>query len=167
MSRWGCTGLLVGSIIGILLLIGLMHAIQPTTPAVAVQPDTVAPDLTLFLSEQSVSRFASQALVTPAAVNFEPGGQVILSTSVNMAGLEPVIDLGLSLERRGNEVVSQLHWAQMGWLRLPAYWLPPEIVELGLQPGQQLSRQIPAQFNLINLTTTTDGVNLQFDWTGQ
>jgi len=167
MSRWGCTGLLVGSIIGVLLLMGLIQSIQPAIPAVAVQPAVAAPDLTLFLSEESVSRSASQMLAQPVTVNFESGGQVILTTPVSIAGLEPVVDLGLSLEQQGNQVVSRLHWAQLGWLRLPARWLPPELVELGTLPGQQFSRQIPPQFNLISLTTTADGITLQVDWIGQ
>lgn len=167
MSRWGCTGLLVGSIIGVLLLIGLIRSIQPAIPTVAVQPAVAAPDLTLFLSEESASRSASQVLGQPVAINFEPGGQVILTTPVSVAGWEPVVDLGLSLEQQGNQVVSRLHWAQLGWLRLPARWLPPELVELGAQPGQQLSRQIPSQFNLLSLTTTADGITFQVDWVGQ
>ncbi|MBE7470792.1 MAG: hypothetical protein DPW09_15375 [Anaerolineae bacterium] len=167
MSRWGCIGLLVGSIIGVLLLMGLIRSIQPAIPAVAVQPAVAAPDLTLFLSEESVSRSAAQALAQPAVINFEPGGQVILTTPISIAGWEPVIDLGLSLEQQGNQVVSRLHWAQLGWLRLPARWLPPELVELGTQPGQQLSRQIPPQFNLISLTTAADGITLQVDWVGR
>ncbi|MCK6630188.1 MAG: hypothetical protein L6R45_34055 [Anaerolineae bacterium] len=166
MSRWGCIGLLVGSIIGVLLLMGLIQSIQPAIPTAAVQPAVAVSDLTLFLSEESVSRSASQMLAQPVTVNFESGGQVILTTPVSIAGLEPVVDLGLSLEQHGNQVVSRLHWAQLGWLRLPARWLPAELVELGTQPGQQLSRQIPPQFNLISLTTTADGITLQVDWIG-
>ncbi|NJN97741.1 MAG: hypothetical protein HC875_28510 [Anaerolineales bacterium] len=167
MRRWGCTGLLAGAIIGVLLLIGLIQSIQPDIPAVAVQPVVAAPDLTLFLSEESVSRSASQALTQPVAINFEPGGQVILTSPVSVAGLEPVVDLGLSLEQQGNQVVSRLHWAQLGWLRLPARWLPPELVELGAVPGQQFTRQLSPQFNLISLTTTADGITLQVDWVGR
>lgn len=167
MRRWGCTGLLVGTIIGVLLLIGLIQSIQPDIPAVAVQPVVAAPDLTVFLSEESASRFAAKALAQPAAINFEPGGQVILTTPVSVAGLQPVVDLGLSLEQQGNQVISRLHWAQLGWLRLPARWLPPELVELGAVPGQQFTRQLPPQFNLISLSTTTDGITLQVDWVGR
>ncbi len=167
MRRWGCTGLLVGTIIGVLLLIGLIQSIQPTIPAVAVQPVIAAPDLTLFLSEESTSRFAAKALAQPAAINFEPGGQIILTTPVSVVGLSPVVDLGLSLEQQGNQVVSRLHWAQLGWLRFPARWLPPELVELGTVPGQQFTRQLPSQFNLISLTTTADGITLQVDWVGR
>jgi hypothetical protein len=167
MSRWGCIGLVVGSLLGALLLVLLAWLVQPTTPVVAVQPASVTPNLTLFLSEQGVSRFASQALGKPAVINFEPGGQAVLTAPVDLGGLEPVVNLGLSLERRGREVVSQLHWLQIGFLRLPANWLPPELVALGAQPGQQLTRQIPAQFSLVSLTTTPDGINLQFAWSGQ
>ncbi|MBI1880581.1 MAG: hypothetical protein HYR94_20580 [Chloroflexi bacterium] len=167
MSRWGCLGLLVGSLLGVLLLILLVAMIRPVTPPVALQPVAVVPDLTLFLSERSASRFASQALGQPAGINFEPGGQMIVTTSVNIAGFEPVADLGLSLARQGDTVVSQLHWLQIGFLRLPARWLPQEVVELGRRPGEQFTSQLSPQFTLVGLTTTTDGINLQLNMTGQ
>ena len=167
MSRWGCTGLFVGSLLGVLILILLVVMIQPATPPVAVQPAAVAPDLSLFLSERSASRFASQALGKPATLNFEPQGQVILTTSVNIAGLEPVANLGLSLERQDNVVVSRLHWLQIGFLRLPARWLPQEIVELGTRPGEQIMSKLPPQFILVGFATTADGISLQLDLTGQ
>jgi hypothetical protein len=163
MSRWGCIGLLVGSLLGLLLLVLLTFMIRPAMPLVTDQPAVPAPDLTLFLSEQSVGRFAMQALGRPAAINFEPGGQMILTTAINIAGLEPVADVGLSLQRQGNNVTSQLHWLQVGFLSLPARWLPQEIIELGTQAGPQITAQLPPQFRLVGLTTTTDGINLQLD----
>lgn len=167
MSRWGCMGLLLGSLLGLVLLILLVLFVQPATPSVAVPPAAIAPDLSLFLSERSVSRFASQALGEPAAINFEPGGQVILTTRLKTGWLEPVADLGLSLEMQGTEIVSQIHWLQLGFLRIPARWLPSEIVEIGTRPGQQITQQLPPQFSLVGLTTTSEGLNLQFDWKGQ
>lgn len=167
MSRWGCIGLLAGSLLGVLLLILLAFMIRPVTPVVTDQPAVIEPDLTLFLSEQSVSRFATQALGRPAAINFEPGGQMILTTAIKIAGLEPVADVGLSLQWQGNSVTSQLYWLQIGFLSLPARWLPQEIVELGTQVGPQLAAQLPPQFMLVGLTTTTDGINLQLDLVGE
>jgi hypothetical protein len=164
MSRWGCGGLVLGSLLGLLFLSLLIMAIQPTIPPAAVLPPTAAPDVSLFLSERSVSRFASQALEQAALINFEPDGQVILTTQVRIGRLEPVVDLGLSFERQGNSVVSQIYWLQLGFLKIPARWLPPEIVALGARPGQQISQHLPPQFILVGLTTTTDGINLQFDW---
>lgn len=165
MSRWGCIGLLAGALLGVLLLILLVSAIRPVTPAITEQPAAITPDLTLFLSEQSVSRFASQTFGRPAAINFEPGGQMILTTSIEVAGLQPVADAGLSLQLQGSTVVSQIHWLQVGFLRLPARWLPPEIVELGTQAGPQMTTQLPSQFTLVGLTTTPDGINLQLNLT--
>jgi hypothetical protein len=164
MSRWGCGGLVLGSLLGLLFLSLLIMAVQPAIPPAAILPAATAPDVTLFLSEQSVSRFASQALDQPAVVNFEPDGRVIFTTQVKMGRLEPVVDLGLSFERQGNTVASQIHWLQLGFLKIPARWLPPEIVALGTRPGQQLTQQLPPQFTLVGLTTTTDGISLQFDW---
>ena len=166
MSRWGCMGLLLGSLLGLVLLILLVLFVQPTTPSVAVPLAAIAPDLSLFLSERSVSRFAAQALGEPAAINFEPGGQVILTTRLKTGWLEPVADLGLSLEMQGTGIVSQIHWLQLGFVRIPARWLPPEIVEIGTRPGQQITQQLPPQFSLVGLTTTSEGLNLQFDWRG-
>lgn len=163
MSRWGCIGLGAGTLLGVLLLVLLVSAIRPEMPAITEQPAATAPDLMLFLSEQSVSRFASQALGKPATINFESGGQMILTTSVNIAGLEPVADVGLSLQLQGSTVVSQLHWLQVGFLRLPARWLPSEIVEMGAQVGPQMAVQLPPQFTLVGLTTTGDGLNLQLN----
>jgi hypothetical protein len=92
---------------------------------------------------------------------------MILTTAVNIAGLEPVADVGLSLQRQGNNVTSQLHWLQVGFLSLPARWLPQEIIELGTQAGLQITAQLPPQFRLVGLTTTTDGINLQLDLVGK
>jgi hypothetical protein len=167
MSRWGCSGLLLGTLLGLLLLIGLVRAFRPEiSPASTVVPAPIAPDLALFLSEQSISQFAAQTLGKPTLVNFEPEGQVLLTTPVNIAGLEPVADMGLSLEVRDNRIVSQLHWLQVGLLRLPVEWLPQEIADLGAQPGEQITRQLPAQFTIIGLTTTAEGITLQLTWAG-
>jgi hypothetical protein len=167
VSRWGCIGLLVGSLLGVLLLLLLVFVTRPVTPVVTDQPAVVVPDLTLFLSEQSVGHLATKALGRPAAINFEPSGQMILTTSIKIAGLAPVADVGLSLQRQGNIVISQLHWLQVGFLRLPARWLPQVIVELGTQVGPQIAAQLPSQFRLVGLTTTTDGINLQLDLAGE
>jgi hypothetical protein len=167
MSRGGCLGFAVGSLVGLLLLSLLMWLIRPTLPIMAISPETLAPDMTLFLSERSASRFATQTLQEPTSVNFEPGGQAIVTTRVNVGGLEPVVDMGLSLQRQGPEVVSQLHWLQLGWVRIPARWLPPEITALGAKPGQALTQHLPPQFALVGLTTTSEGINLQLNWLGQ
>ncbi|MCL4300869.1 MAG: hypothetical protein KJ077_34350 [Anaerolineae bacterium] len=167
MTRWGCIGLLAGSLLGVLLLILLVFVTRPVTPVVTDQPAVLSPDLTLFLSERGVSRFVTQALGRPAAVNFEPGGQMILTTAIEIAGLEPVADVGLSLQQQGNIVTSELHWLQVGFLSLPARWLPQEIIEVGTQVGPQITTQLPPQFILVGLTTTTDGINLQLDLAGE
>ncbi len=167
MSRGGCLGFMVGSLVGLLLLSLLTWLIRPILSSVAVPPEALAPDVTLFLSERSASRFATQALQEPTVVNFEPGGQAIVTTRINIGGLEPVVDLGLSLQRQGTEVVSQLHWLQLGWVRIPVRWLPPEIAALGAKPGQALTQHMPPQFALVGLTTTSEGVNLQLNWLGQ
>jgi hypothetical protein len=88
---------------------------------------------------------------------------MILTTAIKVAGLEPAADVGLSLQQQGNTVTSQLHWLRLGFLSLPARWLPQDIVELGTQVGPQIAAQLPPQFMLVGLTTTTDGISLQLD----
>ncbi len=167
MSRWGCIGFTLGSLAGLLLISLLIWLIRPEIPAAAVVPEPITSDVTLFLSERSAGRFASQTLQEATTVNFEPGGRVIITTRVNLAGLAPLVDLGLSLQTQGTQVVSQLHWLQLGWVRIPARWLPPEFATLGAKPGQALTQHLPPQFSLVGLTTTSQGINLQLQWRGE
>jgi hypothetical protein len=90
----------------------------------------------------------------------------MVTTRVKLAGLKPVVELGLTLERQGQVVISQLHWLQVGWLKIPATWLPPEIVALGVKPGEAITRQLPPQANLVGMTTNPDGITLQLNWVG-
>jgi hypothetical protein len=55
---------------------------------------------------------------------------------------------------------------QLGFVKLPASWLPPEVEQMGALPGQSINQQVPPQFSLAGLTTTPEGLNLQLNWTG-
>jgi hypothetical protein len=167
MNRLGCIGLVIGSLIGSVMFSLLLWSIQTAVPPLPPQGEPIPADISLFLSERTASRFAAQALQEPTAIQFEPGGTVIVTTRVKIAGLKPVVDLGLSLERRGNVVVTQLYWLQVGLLKVPARWLPAELVALGATPGEVISQQLPPQTNLVGLSTTADGVTLQLNWAGQ
>ncbi len=167
MIRWEYLGLALGGAIGLLLAVLLLLGVRPATPPPLAQPAPPGADVTLFFSEQSLSRVASTTLAGPAAVDCEPDGQMRVMTRLPVAGLRPVVQLGLSVDRQGTTVISQLQWAQVGFLRLPVSWLPPEIILAGALPGQVVTQQIPPQFTLVGLATTADGITVQLNWTGQ
>lgn len=166
MRRGSCLTLLAGIAVGSLLLGLLVWWIRPVTPAVPPQPQAAASDISLFFSERTASRLASQALAEPTVIGFESDGQLLVTTRVAIGGLKPLVDLGLTLERRGSAIVTQLHWLQIGWLRVPARWLPPDLAALGSVPGQAITRQLPPQATLVGLTTSNDGITLRLNWTG-
>ena len=166
MNRWGCLGLFLGGLAGLLLVVLLLILVQPATPVIAVPAIPISSDATVFLSERAVSQFVSEARQSPAAVDFEVGGQMKVTTRLETGGLKPVVELGLSLEMQGSEVVSRLHWVQMGWLKIPAHWLPPEIIETGTLPGQMITQSLPPYATLVGLTTMADGINFQVNLTG-
>ena len=164
-SQIGCFGLLLGGLLGLLLAVTsvLLVAAQAVSPILA-EPVTAPPDISLFLSERAVSRLVAQALTQPALVDFEPGGQLVVTTLVEIGGLKPVVQLGLTLESQGATVISQLHWLKIGFLKIPAGLLPPELVELGDQLGQTITRQLPPDFTLVSLTTSADGLTFHLNY---
>lgn len=167
MIRIGILGLLLGALLGLLVAAGffVLLAWQAVSP-IQEQLTTPSADMALFISERSLSRLIAADLQRPLVLNFEPGGQVEVTTPADIAGLEPVVDLGLSLELRGPAVVSQLQWAKIGFLKIPAGWLPDDLVELGAVPGRTITRQLPPEFILVGLATSTDGLTVQLDWKG-
>ena len=164
-GRMGCLGLILGSLLGLLAAVTffLLTSASATSPILA-QPVTPPTDVSLFLSEQTLSRFASETLLEPVRLDFEPGGQLQVTAPVELGGLKPVVQVGLTLESQGPAVVSQLHWARVGFFRVPAKWLPPAVVELGPQLGQTITQQIPADFSLVSLTTSSDGLTFHLNY---
>jgi hypothetical protein len=164
-SRLGCFGLILGGMLGLLVavIVLLLVSAGADSPILAepVMPPT---DVSLFLSERTLSRIATEELQEPVWVDFEPGGQLELTTPVEIGGFKPVVRLGLTLESLGPEVVSQLHWLKLGFLKISANWLPPELVELGALLGETITEQIPPEFTLIGLATTADGLNFHLNW---
>jgi hypothetical protein len=157
----------LGSLIGLLLLIFVLLLARPAIPVSPPPPPIIPADITLFVSEQTVSRFASQTLEKPTVINFEPDGQMLVTTRTALGGFEPVMQVGLLLELQGTEVVSQLYWARLGFLTIPASWLPPEPVRAAALVGQTINDQIPPDFTIVGLTTSADGVTFQLKWVGQ
>jgi hypothetical protein len=165
-SRSGCFGLILGSLLGLLLaaLFFIFLGRQATAPA-ASPAVTPTADVSLYLSEQILTRLAAETLEQPVAIDFEPGGQLEVTLPVELMGLEPVVRLGLSLERQGSGVISQLHWARLGLIKIPADWLPPEAVDAATLLGATITQQIPPEFRLVGLSTTPDGLTFQLAWT--
>ncbi len=162
--RVGCFGLVLGSLVGLLLLMLtlLLLARQAVSPLIP-QTTHPAPDASLFLSEQSLSRLASKNTGHPTRLDFQPDGQLKVTTQVEVAGFEPVVRLGLSLEMQDGRAVSQLHWAKIGFIKLSADWLPADIVNMGTIPGQIITGQIPPEFILVGLETGPEGIGFQLN----
>jgi hypothetical protein len=168
MNRSGCFGLVLGGLVGLLAaMILLVVARQSVSPVMVATPVKLPPaDVNLFLSERSASRFVSTTLNRPALVEFEPGRQMLLTTRAPLAGFEPVIQMGISLQVVGMQIVSQLEWIRVGFIRIPAAWLPQSLITLGDTPGQIITRQAPVGFNIVGLTTTAEGVEFALTWVG-
>ncbi len=167
LGQWGCFGLTLGGLIGVLLAILFFVWIRHLALPVAVQPVTVAgADVNLFLSESLLSRFASESLESPTLIEFDSGGQMEVVTRVTRGRLKPVVRLGLSLEIQDTEVVSRLQWAQVGFLKFPAGWLPQSILEMGGGAGEIVTQQVPSGFELVGLAITPEGIEFQLNWVG-
>ncbi|MEW5958901.1 MAG: hypothetical protein AB1801_14305 [Chloroflexota bacterium] len=165
-SRLGCFSLAVGGLLGLLLAVLFLVFLgqQAAAPAVT-SPPAPAADVTLFLAEDTLSRLASAARRQPVEVDFKPNSQLEVVMPIRLLGLEPLVRLGLSLQRGESGAVSQLHWARLGLLKLPVDWLPAEALAAGPLLGDTITSQIPPDFTLVGLTTTADGLNFYLNWT--
>jgi hypothetical protein len=164
MNRWGCFGLLLGTLTGLLVVILILLLMRPVTPPPAFQPPAIAPDVTVFISEESLSRLASRMLNRTLLIDFDTNGQMEVTTRSQLGSLEPVMRLGLQLELQGTEVTSQLRWVQLGFLTIPARWLPQSAAETASLIGQTIKNQTPPNFALVGLETTPEGLNFQLKW---
>ncbi len=167
MNRWGCIGLTAGAAIGLLLLSIAVLITRPVPPPVPASPPTVPPDATVFVSEQAVSRLATEALGQPVAVNFEPGGQMQVSLRMPVGRIKPVLRATILLEMQGADVGSSLLWVHLGFLPIPARWLPQEVVQQVGLIGDTIRDQTPPDFVLLGLTTTANGIEFQLKWVGR
>jgi hypothetical protein len=163
----GCYGLILGGLAGLLGAILLVLLLRPVPPPPRIQPPEIPPDVTVFLSEETLSRMASETLQRPTVVDFEPNGRMKIITPVEISGLKPLITVGLVVEMQGTAVVSQLDWARVGFLAVPAQWLPQSLAEASSGVGQIIRDQTPPDFVLVGLTTDSDGIIFRLKWTGQ
>lgn len=167
MRYLGYYGLILGSLIGLLVVIVVAILLRSVPPQTRVQPPTISPDITIFLSEQSLSRIASETLERPMVVDFDLNGQMQVTTRAKVGWVEPVIHMGLLLEMQGTDLASELHWLRLGFLTIPARWLPQTLGENSAMVGQIIKNQTPPEFIVTGLTTTPDGITFQLKWIGQ
>lgn len=167
MKQLGCFGLLAGALTGLLIVILLVLLLQPTPPPPANQPPAIAPDISVFLSERSLSRMATETLQRPTVVDFNQNGRMTVSTHTQLGRLKPLVHIGLLIEMQGTDVASRIEWVRFGFLSIPPGLLPQSIVEASAQVGQIIKEQTPPDFMLVGLTTTPTGINFQLKWIGQ
>lgn len=167
MRYLGYFGLVLGSLIGLLVVIVVAILLRSVPPPVSVQPPPISPDITIFLSEQSLSRIASDILERPTVIDFDLNGQMQVTTRAKVGWVEPIIHMGLLLEMQGTDVVSEFDWLRLGFLTIPARWLPQSFDESSAMVGQIIKNQTPPDFILTGLTTTADGITFQLKWIGQ
>lgn len=167
MNRPGCLWTAIGAVIGFLILLLALWLTQAATLPAVEPPAAVAPDIIVFLSEQSLSRMASDRLGRPIVLDFDGNGQMQVTTRAQIRGLEPVVRLMMSISLQGSEVVSQLHGVNIGFLIVPASWLPPEAQAATALIGETIKTQTPPDFTITGLTTTPDGVTIQLKWVGE
>jgi hypothetical protein len=165
MKKGGCFGLILGTLVGLLaaLLLAVTArylAVPPPAPTMAAAPA----DVTLFLSERSLSRLAAATLKQPAWVEGAPNGRLEITTPLEVRGLKLTVRLGLTLTLRDGQAISRLDWVKLGFITLPAAWLPAEFTRMGATPGEIITQQIPQGFTLVGLTTAAAGINFQFNW---
>lgn len=167
MRHLGSFGLILGGLTGLLVVMVLAILLRPIPPPEKIQPPTISPDITIFLSEEGLSRRASKILDRPTVIDFDLNGQMQVTTPAKVGWFEPVIHFGLVLEMQGTDVVSELDWFRLAFLTIPARWLPQTLSEGSELVGQIIKNQTPPNFILIGLATTTDGITFQLKWVGQ
>lgn len=162
----GVFGLILGCLAGLLgaMILFVLMAAQ-TTPLPPPPPAPAAPGATLFLSEYGLSRLAAESLARPVVIDLAAGGRMEVRTRLAWVGLEPVVQLGFSLTQAGPAVVSRLDWLKFGFVKIPAAWLPREIIEAGSELGDSITGQIPPEFSLAGLATTPEGMYIYLRWT--
>ena len=160
--RWGCFGGLLGALMGLLLVIVFLLVIRPAEIVTGSATTPGSADITMFVSERTLSRIAAAEARRPIVLDFNSGGQLLVTTTTDLFGTQPVVEAVLSLQMQGQEVVTELHWVELGFLRVPPEWLPPEILTATADLGQTIKQQVPPDFELVGLTTTSAGLNLQF-----
>jgi len=167
MKRLGWFGFALGTLAGLLIVLLCAIALRLAPAPVFVETPTITPDITVFISERSLSRLASETLQQPAFIDFDPDGQMTVTTRLDLGRVQPVVNFKLSLGMQGSQVVSELHRVNVGFLSIPAQWLPDALREGSAMIGQIIQSQTPPDFVLVGLITSPEGVTFQLKWVGE
>lgn len=167
MKYLGVYGLLLGGSIGLLCALLTVLIVRPAPPPNQILPPAIAPDITVFISERSLTRIAAETIQRPTAIDFEANGRMTVITRLPFGWLEPVVHFGLFIEMQGTAVVSELEWMQVGFLTIPARFLPQTLIEGSQNIGSIIKQQIPPDFALVGLATSAEGVTFQLKWVGR
>jgi hypothetical protein len=167
VKEWGCAGLIGGSLVGLLGALLFLLALRTPPPTTPPQAPLLPPDISIFISEQSLNRLAAEAVEQPLVIDVVEHGQLVVSTPSQVGFLEPVVHVGLGLQMDGREVTSQILWTRLGFVSIPARWLPAQATVPARQLGPTIQSQIPADFQLVGLVTTAEGIEFQLKWVGQ
>ncbi len=166
-QQWVLVGLLFGLSIGLLMaMVLLLLLTRPAPPPLASPPNGFPADATIFVSEESLSRIASQVIGQPVKVDFEPNGRVFVSTRTGIGPFEPVVKVELLLQMEGTNVASYLRAVKVGFLTIPARWLPDDIQQTTAIIGESIKAQTPPDFTLVGVNTTSDGLVFLLTWVG-
>ncbi len=166
-QQWLLVGLLFGLSMGLLMAIVLLLIFtRPTTPPPASPPNGFPADATIFVSEESLGRIASEVVGQPVNVDFEPDGRMFVSTRTSIGPFEPVVKAELLLQMEGTNVASYLRGVKLGFLTIPARWLPENIQQITAVIGESLETQTPPDFTLVGINTTSDGLVFLLTWVG-
>ena len=166
-QQWTLVGLLFGLSMGLLMamLLALLLT-RPALPPPGSPPNGFPADATIFISEESLSRFASELIGRPVEIDFEPAGRVFVTAHTSMGSFEPVVQAELLLQMEGTSVASYLRAVKLGFLTIPARWLPDDIQQTAAIIGQSIKAQTPPDFTLVGINTTPDGLVFMLTWIG-
>jgi len=156
-------GLLVGLLMAMLLVLLLT---RPAPPPPASPPNGFPADATIFISEESLSRVATELIGQPVEVDFEPEGRLFVTTRTGIGPFEPVVQAELLLQMEGTTVASYLRAVKLGLLTIPARWLPDDIQQTTAIIGESIKAQTPPDFTLVGVNTTPDGLEFLLTWIG-
>lgn len=166
-QQWTLIGLGFGLLVGLLMAMLLVLLLtRPALPPPASPLNGFPADATIFISEESLSRIASELIGRPVEIDFEPDGQMFVTTRTSMGPFEPVVQAELLLQMEGTNVASYLRAVKLGFLAIPARWLPDDIQQTTAIIGQSIKAQTPPDFTLIGVNTTSDGLVFLLTWIG-
>ena len=166
-QQWLLVGAVFGLSIGLLMAMALLLIFtRPAPPPPASPPNGFPADATIFISEESLSRIATELIGQPVKVDFEPDGRLFVTTRTGIGPFEPVVNVELLIQMEGTNVASYLRAVKLGFLTIPARWLPDDIQQTTAIVGESIKAQTPPDFTLVGVNTTSDGLEFRLTWIG-